>query len=99
MNTSGSADVTTPDESREIVLDAYSHVDTSGSVVAEVMYPPDALVGLPQPVKELALGVGHPVGFADLRPGETVLDLGCGGGIDTFLAVRARPVSQEQLPQ
>ncbi len=40
-------------------------------------------------VKELALGVGHPVGYAELSLGETVLDLGCGGGIDTFLAARA----------
>ena len=33
-------------------------------------------------------GCGNPTGFADLRPGEVVVDLGCGGGIDVFLAAK-----------
>ena len=33
-------------------------------------------------------GCGNPVGIADAKPGETVLDLGSGGGIDCFLAAR-----------
>ena len=33
-------------------------------------------------------GCGNPVGIADVKPGETVLDLGSGGGIDCFLAAR-----------
>ena len=89
MVTSGQADMVTQEQARHIVLHTYSRVDSSGSLVAEAMYPPDALKCLPQSVKELALGVGHPVALADLKPGETVLDLGCGGGIDTFLASRA----------
>jgi len=36
----------------------------------------------------LGLGCGNPVALASLRPGETVLDLGSGGGIDCFLAAR-----------
>ena len=36
----------------------------------------------------MALGLGNPVRVADLRKGETVLDLGSGGGIDTLLAAR-----------
>ena len=35
---------------------------------------------------ELSLGCGDPVTIAGLRPGEHVLDLGSGGGIDCFLA-------------
>ncbi len=36
----------------------------------------------------LGLGCGNPVALASLKPGETVLDLGSGGGIDCFLAAR-----------
>ena len=36
----------------------------------------------------LGLGCGNPTAIADLKPGETVLDLGCGGGFDCFLAAR-----------
>ncbi len=35
-----------------------------------------------------SLGCGNPVAVADLRPGETVLDLGSGGGIDVILSAR-----------
>ena len=34
----------------------------------------------------MGLGCGNPAALADLKPGETVLDLGSGGGIDVFLA-------------
>ena len=37
---------------------------------------------------DLGLGCGNPQAIAALRPGETVLDLGSGGGIDCFLAAR-----------
>ncbi len=35
---------------------------------------------------DMGLGCGHPVAIAELRPGEMVVDLGSGGGIDCFLA-------------
>src|SRR5437016_8298674 len=34
----------------------------------------------------MGLSCGNPTAFASLRPGETVVDLGCGGGLDVFLA-------------
>ena len=78
-----------PDEARQIVLDVYGTVAPTATSVAEAMYPPEALALLPEPVMRLALGVGHPCGFADLHDGEVVLDLGCGGGIDTLFAAHA----------
>jgi SAM-dependent methyltransferase len=43
---------------------------------------------LPEEAVQASLGCGNPVMVADLRPGETVLDLGSGGGIDVLLSAR-----------
>lgn len=43
---------------------------------------------LPAEVTKLSLGCGDPVTLAALRPGQAVLDLGSGGGIDCFLAAK-----------
>ncbi len=37
---------------------------------------------------DMGLGCGNPKAIADLKPGEVVVDLGCGGGFDCFLAAR-----------
>ena len=52
------------------------------------LYDASLIEGLPVDVTGLSLGCGDPVTIAALRPGETVLDLGSGGGIDCFLAAR-----------
>ena len=52
------------------------------------LYDEKMLEGLPVDVTGLSLGCGDPVTVASLKPGETVLDLGSGGGIDCFLAAR-----------
>jgi SAM-dependent methyltransferase len=43
---------------------------------------------LPEGAVRASLGCGNPVAVADLRPGETVLDLGSGGGVDVLLSAR-----------
>lgn len=48
----------------------------------------DDVQTLPAGARLASLGCGDPVAFADLRPGEVVLDLGCGGGSDVLLAAR-----------
>lgn len=52
------------------------------------IYAESTLDGLAAEVTELSLGCGDPVTIAGLEPGETVLDLGSGGGIDCFLAAQ-----------
>ena len=52
-----------------------------------VGYTPAELATIPEGAN-LGLGCGNPVALASLMPGETVLDLGSGGGIDCFLAAR-----------
>jgi SAM-dependent methyltransferase len=69
-------------EARSIIRDAYSQVRSDGAAVAEAFYPPDELAAMPREAVALALGVGHPVRHAALTAGESVLDLGCGAGID-----------------
>ncbi|HEX6525631.1 MAG TPA: GNAT family N-acetyltransferase [Streptosporangiaceae bacterium] len=48
----------------------------------------DDTSGLPDSAVRASLGCGNPVAVAELRPGETVLDLGSGGGIDVLLSAR-----------
>ena len=48
----------------------------------------DDVSGLPDAAVRASLGCGNPLAVADLREGETVLDLGSGGGIDVLLSAR-----------
>ncbi len=50
-------------------------------------YTQDELAGLPQSAN-MGLSCGNPAALASLRPGEVVLDLGSGGGLDVFVAAR-----------
>ncbi len=56
--------------------------------VAAKLYPVEELVDLPDSVTDASLGCGNPTAIAELQPGEVVLDLGSGGGIDCFLAAK-----------
>jgi SAM-dependent methyltransferase len=52
------------------------------------LYESGDIGDLPTDVTNLSLGCGDPVTLASLEPGQTVLDLGSGGGIDCFLAAK-----------
>jgi SAM-dependent methyltransferase len=51
-------------------------------------YASEEVAGLPASVTGASLGCGNPVAISELQSGETVLDLGSGGGIDCFLAAQ-----------
>lgn len=61
---------------------------SSCSTTSSRLYSIDEIAHLPESVTDISLGSGNPVAIADLKPGENVLDLGSGGGIDCFLAAK-----------
>jgi arsenite methyltransferase len=54
---------------------------------AQIGYSQEELAAVPEGAN-MGLGCGNPQAIAALKPGETVVDLGCGGGFDCFLAAR-----------
>ena len=52
------------------------------------LYGTDETSGLPAEAVRASFGCGNPTALATIQPGETVLDLGSGGGIDVFLSAR-----------
>lgn len=49
-------------------------------------YTPVELSAAPKEAADISLGCGNPIAMAGLKPGEVVLDIGSGGGLDAFLA-------------
>jgi arsenite methyltransferase len=86
----------TADEVETAVRDRYSQVGANPAqdfsfpvgreFAAAVGYSVDLLDRLPRDAAEAFAGVACPVPHADLAPGETVVDLGCGGGLDSLFA-------------
>jgi SAM-dependent methyltransferase len=86
---------------RSVVREKYAAVAEGGScgcgccgaeandeaALAALGYTAEQRAAIPEGA-DLGLGCGNPIAHADLRPGETVLDLGSGAGIDCFLAAR-----------
>ena len=58
------------------------------SVVTAGHYTSDEVSGLPETLLQASLGCGNPTALIDLQPGQVVLDLGSGGGIDVLLSAR-----------
>jgi hypothetical protein len=66
-----------------------------GDTVSDDLYAADQLARLPEEAVLASLGCGNPTALIDLREGETVLDLGSGGGSDVLFSAKrvAQPVS------
>ena len=60
----------------------------SGDPISSDLYSPSETKGLPADAVTASLGCGNPTVLADLEAGQTVLDLGSGGGLDVLLAAR-----------
>ena len=84
------------DSSERAVREKYGAVAASGlsgdsagvrAVAAAFGYSPEELASIPAEAN-MGLSCGNPTATARLRPGEVVVDLGSGGGIDVFLAAR-----------
>ena len=80
------------DALREKVREAYAKTALSAAGAepefARRHYSDDEMGVLPQSAAGASRGCGNPMAVADLRKGETVLDLGSGGGIDVLLSAR-----------
>jgi arsenite methyltransferase len=69
-----------------VARSALSNDDTGVRAVAEAFgYTAESLNSIPAEAN-MGLSCGNPTAFANLRPGEVLVDLGCGGGLDVFLA-------------
>lgn len=66
---------------------AFGGTASPESVATGIGYEKEDLVGLPTEAN-MGLSCGNPTAIASLAPGETVLDLGSGGGFDVFIAAR-----------
>lgn len=60
---------------------------TRTDVSETIGYTKEELASMPQGA-DMGLGCGNPTAFASLKKGETVVDLGSGGGLDVFLAAK-----------
>ena len=59
-----------------------------GDPITSDLYDTSETAGLPKEAVDASLGCGNPTALIELQPGQTVLDLGSGGGIDVLLSAR-----------
>ena len=65
-----------------------SGLDGSGDPITSNLYNAEEEGEVPDTAIKASLGCGNPTALAELKPGEVVLDLGSGGGIDVLLSAR-----------
>lgn len=64
------------------------HFHTGRPLAVRLAYSPAAIDALPPANVDSFAGTGNPFLFGDLRPGEHVVDVGCGAGLDTLIAAK-----------
>jgi SAM-dependent methyltransferase len=64
------------------------HFETGRALAERLGYPIDELDAIPAAAIDSFAGVGYYFDLAAIRPGETIVDLGSGSGMDSFLAAR-----------
>jgi arsenite methyltransferase len=94
------AELSDTEEIREVVRRRYASAAASGGggeltadccgneVFGAALYDGDARDEVPDEARQISLGCGNPTAVAALHEGETVLDLGSGGGIDVLLSAK-----------
>ncbi len=78
------------ERSRKMVREFYAKAaeEPQTELCCPTSYDPDDLSHIPEEVIDRFYGCGSPIALAEPAPGEVVVDLGSGGGIDCFLAAR-----------
>jgi arsenite methyltransferase len=74
--------------------DAAFHFETGRALAERLGYPGETLDRIPAPAIDSFAGVGHFLDLAALEPGEAVLDLGSGSGMDSLAALAVAPTGK-----
>ena len=89
------SNIIAPDEIRRSVRDHYADIARKSSSCCgpsacdcDSNYPDQLANAVPDDIANFSLGCGDPITIANLQPGETVVDLGSGGGLDCFYAAQ-----------
>jgi len=84
--------------------DGFFTYPTGQAGIKALKYDPKIIQNLPETVLASYCGVGNPFSLGPVHEGEAVLDIGCGGGVDTFIAAMmvgstGRAVGIDRVPE